>query len=55
MRMPIPGIYKIDVNSVKYDSHLIGSWRDNVCLTLGSFSLLQVCDAFFFTHAHSAR
>ena len=25
MRMPISGIYKIDVNSVKYDSHLKGS------------------------------
>ena len=25
MRMPISGIYKIDVNSVKYDSHLICS------------------------------
>ena len=25
MRMPIPGIYKIDVNSVENDSHLIGS------------------------------
>ena len=24
MRMPIPGIYKIDVKSVKYDSHLTG-------------------------------
>ena len=33
------------LNSANYDSYLITSWRDFVCLTQGSLRQQQVCDA----------
>ena len=41
------------VNSVKYDSYLITSQRDFLCLTQGSLRQKQVCDALRCSGLHA--
>ena len=37
----------------RYDSYLITSWRDSVCLTQGSLRQRQVCDALGCSGLHA--